>query len=280
MIVYPETRSAFRLETGSDTALNAFWLGDLLLMAPGSIVAAILLIKRSIYATAAMWFVTGIVTQATFYTLAYVSQTGYGWLGVALMMAAMLWSGVFTTSITVSSAMFRKAKPSTSGFILAKTFTQIAIVWSIILVVFPLAITVLEDRLGITRFQFPFQEPIAAAIFIAISAVGIWSAIVMSRLGKGTPLPLDHATEMVIAGPYAYVRNPMAVSGIGQGIAVALFLGSPLVVIYALMGSAIWQFIFRPLEEDDLANRFGEQFEAYRKVVKCWVPAKTPYLKD
>jgi protein-S-isoprenylcysteine O-methyltransferase Ste14 len=94
----------------------------------------------------------------------------------------------------------------------------------------------------------------------------------MSRIGKGTPLPLDHATELVVLGPYAYVRNPMAVSGIGQGLAVALFLGSPLVAIYALIGSAIWQFVFRPLEEDDLAARFGGLYENYRAAVKCWVP--------
>lgn len=279
MVVYPATRTSFRLDAVSETSLYAFWLGDLMLIAPGSIAAAALLWKRSVYATSAMWIVTGAVSQATFYTLAYVFQTDHGWIGVALMLPCMLWSGVFATSITVSSAMFRKAKRSTSKYILTKTFTQIAIVWSLILLIFPLLITFLEDKIGITRFQFPFQKPIAVLIFVAISSIGIWSAIVMSRLGKGTPLPLDHATEMVVAGPYAYVRNPMALSGIGQGLAVALFLGSPLVAVYALTGSAIWQFIFRPLEEEDLAKRFGQQFEEYRGVVKCWIPSRYQYRK-
>src|SRR5690606_36097319 len=129
---------------------------DLLLIAPGSIVAAILLMKRSVYATAAMWVVTGAVSQATFYTLAYVFQTDYGWLGVALMLPCMLWSGVFASSVTVSSAMFRKAKPSTSQYILTKTFTQITIVWSVILLIYPFLITFLEDKLGVARFEFAF----------------------------------------------------------------------------------------------------------------------------
>ena len=58
-------------------------------------------------------------------------------------------------------------------------------------------------------------------LFVVFSSIGVWSAVVMSRIGKGTPLPLDHASDLVVVGPYKYVRNPMAVSGIGQGLAVA-----------------------------------------------------------
>lgn len=114
-------------------------------------------------------------------------------------------------------------------------------------------------------------------LFLAISSIGVWAAITMSRIGKGTPLPLDHATNLVVRGPYAYVRNPMAVSGVGQGLAVALFLGSPLVALYALMGSLIWQLMFRPLEEDDLHARFGDPYGEYCTAIKCWVPNTRPY---
>jgi protein-S-isoprenylcysteine O-methyltransferase Ste14 len=135
----------------------------------------------------------------------------------------------------------------------------------------------LEDKLGIDRLEFPAQRLIASILFVIISLPGVWSAMVMSTKGKGTPLPLDHATDLVISGPYRYVRNPMAVSGIGQGLTVALFLGSPIVAIYALMGSAIWQLIFRPLEEDDLEARFGNEFDKYRSKVRCWIPRRSPF---
>jgi protein-S-isoprenylcysteine O-methyltransferase Ste14 len=69
----------------------------------------------------------------------------------------------------------------------------------------------------------------------------------------------------------------MAISGVGQGLAVGLFLGSPLVLIYALMGGLIWQLIFRPLEEDNLQARFGSDYEDYRREVKCWsLPPRFP----
>jgi protein-S-isoprenylcysteine O-methyltransferase Ste14 len=277
MYLQPSTQAWFRLDPDSSVSLNSFWLGDLLLIAPGSIAAAGLLYVRWKYAAAVMWLVTGALTQATLYTAAYTLQTDLGWLGVTLMFPSMLWSGVFATGVTFGGEMFRRSKAASTNYILFKTFSQIAVVWSLILVVFPYLITLLEDELGIARLQFPFQKPLAIVIFIAVSSIGVMSAVVMSRIGKGTPLPLDHATDLVIAGPYKYVRNPMALSGIGQGLAVALFLGSPLVAVYALMGSAIWQFIFRPLEEDDLELRFGEPFVNYLSAVNCWLPRSKPY---
>jgi protein-S-isoprenylcysteine O-methyltransferase Ste14 len=277
MYLQPSTQGWFRLDPNSPVPLNSFWLGDLLFIAPGSLAAAFLLYVRWKYATAVMWLVTGAISQATFYTAAYSFQSDLGWLGVALMLPAMIWSGVFATGVTFGGEMFRRAKATSTNYILLKTFAQIAVVWTLILVVFPYIVTLLEDKLGITRLQFPFQKPLSVILFLAISTVGVSAAIVMSRIGKGTPLPLDHATDLVVVGPYRYVRNPMALSGIGQGLAVALFLGSPLVAIYALMGSAIWQFIFRPLEEDDLEHRFGQPFTEYKRSVRCWIPRSSPF---
>ena len=273
----PESREWFRLEDDSLTTLWAFWLPDLLLIGPFSFVASYLIHQESRYADAAAWLVTGAVTYATLYTTAIAMMTDVGWLGVVLMLPATLWSGVFATGLTVGGGMFRQAKAATTNYVLLKTLTQIAVVWTLILAVFPHLITVIEARLGIATLQFPYQRPLATAIFAAISILGVWAAVVMSREGRGTPLPLDHAAELVVEGPYRHVRNPMAVSGIGQGLCVALFLGSPLVAVYALMGSAIWQFVFRPLEEDDLERRFGERYDAYRSAVKCWVPRMEGY---
>lgn len=277
MLLFPETRDYFRLDADSFETLNAFLLGDIILVAPASISAALLLFCRSRFAIAALWIVAGAVSQATLYTFALVMQTDLGWLGVALMLPAMLLSVLFAAVLTIGDGMFRRSKTSGTGLVMFKTLTQIVVIWSVILVILPYLITLLEEQLGIEQLSFSYQRPIAAVLFVVLSSVGIWAAMVMSRKGRGTPLPLDHATEMVVDGPYAYVRNPMALSGIGQGMAVALFLGSPLVAVYALLGSAIWQFVFRPFEEEDLAERFGSGYELYRENVLCWIPRAAPY---
>jgi protein-S-isoprenylcysteine O-methyltransferase Ste14 len=272
LFLFPASRHYFMLESNSEFSLLAFWLADLSFLGLGSLAAAWLCFKRHEYSQIAAWFVTGAVSYAAIYTFAFAMITDYGWLGVTLMFPAMIWSGVFAVGMSFDKTMFRKAAETSTNWILVKTFTQILVVWSLILIVFPYLITVLEDKLSIPRLQFSFQRPLAAIMFIVISSIGVTSAYFMSRIGKGTPLPLDHAKNLVILGPYAWVRNPMAVSGVGQGLAVALFLGSPLVALYALMGSLIWQLIFRPLEEENLAERFGKPYEEYKGAVKCWIP--------
>ncbi len=282
LILYlePSMRKYFQLDASSQTSLMAFWLADLAFLGVGSLAAAWLCFRKHQYVQIAAWFVTGAVSYAAIYCLAFALMTDVGWLGVTFMFPAMIWSGVFAVGMSFEETMFRKAADTSTNWILVKTFTQIIVVWSIILVVFPYLITIVEDNIGIARLDSPYQKPLAAFLFVAISSIGIYAAFTMSRIGKGTPLPLDHAKKLVVRGPYAYVRNPMAVSGVGQGLAVAMFLGSPLVVLYALMGSLVWQLIFRPLEEDDLSRRFGAEYEEYRKAVKCWIPRTAAYQID
>ncbi|HMQ02477.1 MAG TPA: methyltransferase [Pyrinomonadaceae bacterium] len=279
LIAMPESRDWFQLEANSKISLFAFWLPDAVLIAMASLAAGYLVSSRNRFETAAIWLLTGAVSYAALYTLAFAMMTDRGWLGAVLMLPAMLWTGLFAVALTVKNEMFRQAKTSSTNYVMLKTLVQIVVVWSIILVVFPYLITLAESRVGIPQLEFSYQRPLAAGLFVALSSLGIYSAVVMSRLGKGTPLPLDHASALVIRGPYAWVRNPMAVSGIGQGLAVALFLGSPLVAIYAIMGSAIWQLVFRPLEEDDLTERFGQKYLEYKRSVRCWVPQPKRYGK-
>lgn len=272
LVFLPASRSWFQMGE-SESVLLSFWLPDLVFLALGSLAAAFLCFGRHNFSGIAVWFVVGLITYASAYTFSFALMTDTGWLGVVFMIPAMIWSGVFAVGLPpVSDYMFRRAAPAKTNWILTKTFTQIVVVWSLILVVIPYLITQVEAKLGIPNFIFPMQKIISALLFVAVSSLGIYSAYLMSKIGKGTPLPLDHAPYLVIKGAYAYVRNPMAVSGIGQGIAVALFLGSPLVFIYAIMGSLVWQVIFRPLEEEDMRERFGKEYEDYCENVKCWIP--------
>ncbi|MBX3243843.1 MAG: isoprenylcysteine carboxylmethyltransferase family protein [Acidobacteria bacterium] len=277
LYVEPAYRSHFQLDGNSQTSLLAFWLPDMVIMAGGSFSAAFLTAVKSRYQVTAMWIAATAFAYSTLYTMSYAAMTGKGWLGVTLMLPATLWSGVFATTIMVGSEMFRAAVGTSTRNVLFKTFAQIAVVWSVVLVVLPYLLTLLEDELGIQRYTFRYQAAISISAFLIVSVLGIWAAYTMSKIGKGTPLPLDHARKMVVSGPYAFVRNPMALSGIEQGLAVALYFGSPLVMVYALIGSAIWQLVFRPLEEDDLLVRFGMDFEEYRREVRCWLPRFSPY---
>ena len=269
----PSSRSFFQMGE-SETVLLAFWLPDLFLLATGSLIVSAFCFFNSRFTVIAAWFVVGTIAYASVYCLSFAILSDSGWLGVTLMLPATLWSGVFAMALSpsVTKLMFRRSEDAKTGWILAKTATQIIVVWSLILFIFPALIVRLETKLGITQFAFPMQKTVSAILFCVVSLIGLTGAYAMVRVGRGTPLPLDAARKLVVSGIYAFVRNPMAISGVGQGLAVGLFLGSLLVLIYAVMGGLIWQLIFRPLEEDDLRMHFGLDYENYCREVRCWIP--------
>jgi len=156
------------------------------------------------------------------------------------------------------------------------TAAQIVVFWGAALVVVPLVLAALEDRWRLVLPFAPGAVAVGVAVVVAASALGLWSAAVMSTLGGGTPLPSAMPNRFVLAGPYRLVRNPMAVAGIAQGVGVGLVLGSWIVVAYALAGAVVWHVIIRPLEEADLETRFGDEYRRYRAAVRCWVPRAVP----
>jgi protein-S-isoprenylcysteine O-methyltransferase Ste14 len=273
LITVPTSRKLFQMGD-SDTNLHAFWLADLFLLAAGSILSSWLIVVNNELKLIVVWFTVGTISYATFYCFAFAMLTDTGWLGVTAMLPAMMLSGNFAIGITDSfrKMMFRQSKETKTGWILMKTLTQIVIVWSLILIVFPLIIVQVETKLGIQRFSFPFQTISTIILFPFVSIIGLSSAYSMAKIGRGTPLPMDTASKLVVSGIYKYVRNPMAISGIGQGLLVGFLLGSPLVLLYALLGGFIWQFIYRRLEEDDLVKNFGAEYEDYRQKIRCWIP--------
>lgn len=184
---------------------------------------------------------------------------------VALSLVAL--GRVPTEWITAGPFAFRTAR---RGPHVLLTVLQMLGFWGFFLVVAPLVIAWLEQRWGL-RVEAPLAYP-GLALLVLASALGVWSAITMATIGRGTPLPSAMPAVLVVAGPYRWVRNPMAVAGIVQGVAVGLVLSSWLVVAYALVGSLLWNYAVRPLEEADLARRFGASFERYRAEVRCWIP--------
>lgn len=168
----------------------------------------------------------------------------------------------------------REARPASGRWNVLKTLAQSVVFWSLFLGVIPAIVFAIESALGFERWRFPSTACswIGSILFVLGGSLGLTSGVVMALQGRGTPLPADCPRELVVGGPYRYVRNPMAVAGIAQGVAVGIALGSPAVVVYALSGGPIWNTFVRPWEEADLERRFGEPYRRYCREVRCWVP--------
>lgn len=172
----------------------------------------------------------------------------------------------------------REAPECSPAANLARTLLQAALFWAFFFWIVPGALFRLEARLGITAWRFgaTWSRITGIGLFAIGGALGLGSAIALALQGAGTPLPLDCPRKLVVRGPYRFVRNPMAVAAVVQGVAVGLLLGSPLVIAYAVLGGPVWHFVVRPWEEDDLEQRFGDHYRHYRGRVRCWIPFRPP----
>ncbi|MBI3830612.1 MAG: hypothetical protein HY291_13915 [Planctomycetes bacterium] len=114
---------------------------------------------------------------------------------------------------------------------------------------------------------------------LILTFVGAWAALELFRKGSGTPLPLDPTRKLVMTGPYAYVRNPMQLSGVGVAIVLAIAFESWYLAFYALDLVIILLFM-NAWEKEELARVFGEDYVRYAAAVRNWWPRWKPYRAD
>ncbi len=164
------------------------------------------------------------------------------------------------------------------------------------------AVTLLRHAVAITAL--PFTVTVLIPIWIARSAepaAGVSTGIVFAARvagvlvfavglalfaaslhhfatrGQGTLAPWDPPKNLVVSGPYRYVRNPMI-----SGVIFVLFGEAMLLVSWA---HARWaaaflliNLVYIPLlEEPLLIDRFGEAYREYRRHVWMFLPRLRPW---
>ena len=179
----------------------------------------------------------------------------------------------------LNSIRGRETRSQSTIVIIIKTLLQTVIFWTIFLLVLPYLVQTAEMFLGYQVWPFDPQRSFwfGLGLFVVGGTLGITSGLVMALQGRGTPLPSDCARRLVIVGPYRHVRNPMAIAGLAQGVAVGIMMGSPAVIAVSLLGGPLWDGFVRPWEEADLERRFGEPYRDYRAQVGCWWPRLRGY---
>jgi protein-S-isoprenylcysteine O-methyltransferase Ste14 len=112
---------------------------------------------------------------------------------------------------------------------------------------------------------------IGAGLLIAGLALWAWCLV----LFKGKGVPFNPPNHLVVAGPYAWVRNPML-----SGICVAIFgVGC---VLHSVSIVFLWMPAFmlvnlvelRVIEEPELERRLGPTYQEYRKRVPMLIPKR------
>jgi len=87
------------------------------------------------------------------------------------------------------------------------------------------------------------------------------------------------APEVVVSGPFAYLRNPLYVGNVlmYSGIGVMANALSPWLVIIALVYFVFQYAMIVSLEEDFLEKEFGEEYLEFKKNVPRFLPRASAY---
>jgi protein-S-isoprenylcysteine O-methyltransferase Ste14 len=104
------------------------------------------------------------------------------------------------------------------------------------------------------------------------AALALWCIATFIVKGRGTPAPFDPPRQLVVAGPYGVVRNPMY---LGAALALggaALFYQSWALFLYCAAFLLITHLFVVGYEEPTLRASFGPAYTDYCQRVSRWIP--------
>ena len=122
---------------------------------------------------------------------------------------------------------------------------------------------VLPGRLGVN---------IGVVLIVPGSVLCGWCVVRFKR-AKGTPVPFNPPKELIVVGPYVWMRNPM-VTGVFTvlfGIGVILH-SSSIVFIWTPLYILAHVIELKKVEEPELELRFGAAYLEYKRRVPMFIP--------
>ena len=115
-------------------------------------------------------------------------------------------------------------------------------------------------------------------LLVAVSggAVLVLSIVGFARKGRGTLAPVDPPKELVVTGPYRYVRNPMYLGVLALLLGETIFCQSTALLRYSIVVLVVFIAVVHAYEEPALRRQFGESYSRYARSVRRWIPGR-PY---
>ena len=108
----------------------------------------------------------------------------------------------------------------------------------------------------------------------------IWSVRTFyNKGGEGTPAPWNPVPNLIISGPYRYIRNPMILGVVILLLFESFFFSSVPLFLWTIVFFLANIFYFKIFEEKHLIKRFGTEYENYKNEFPMLFPKFTPYYK-
>ncbi|MFQ5535062.1 MAG: methyltransferase family protein [Sphingomonadales bacterium] len=131
---------------------------------------------------------------------------------------------------------------------------------------------VLSHSGGASIWPEGLAQALGAIPVVAGAGLYAWCAWAFTVVGKGTPNPLDAPRELVVTGPYLYVRNPIYVAVLLILLGEAGWFGSIELLSIAAAALVAFHLFVVIYEEPTLARSFGDSYQQYCRTVHRWLP--------
>jgi protein-S-isoprenylcysteine O-methyltransferase Ste14 len=122
-----------------------------------------------------------------------------------------------------------------------------------------------------------WRSQVGIQTLLMLAVPGVSAVMEFAERGRGTPIPYDPPQRLVTSGMYRYCANPMQLSCAVVMLLWAVMLRNNWLVLAAAMSAIYGAGIARWDEANDLAQRFGDDWRAYREAVKDWRVRWRPY---
>ena len=130
------------------------------------------------------------------------------------------------------------------------------------------------DRVINTPALFPGTPGVAIGTLLLVpgSVLCAW-CVLRFRRAKGTPVPFNPPKELVVAGPYVWMRNPMVTGVFTSLFGIGFILHSvSIVLIWTPLYVLAHVVELKTVEEPELERRFGASYAEYRRTVPMFIP--------
>ncbi len=121
-----------------------------------------------------------------------------------------------------------------------------------------------------------FRDPLSPRqllswIFLASSLILVLHSFRILLVVGSPEEDIEDTTQLITIGAYRYIRHPIYCSGLLGG--VGAFLKAPSVLGFLFFTfSFIFFFVTAKVEEEDNIKRFGDEYLAYMKTTRMFLP--------
>ena len=185
-----------------------------------------------------------------------------------MVLTSVLLSGAFGVVFAVRGALHTRRtgeSPFRGGAGIAGP-AAIA-VWVLVVLAGPIG-----DALGLGRLWRNAPLGVVGALVAGAAIVGsVWASVAMGRWWRIGVDPTEH-TDLVVAGPFRFVRNPIYVAMLAFAAGLTLMIPNVLSVALSVLAAAAMNLHVRLVEEPHLERQHPIAYPRYRRATGRFVP--------